>query len=270
MVRDRRNEIVSESGAVSANRALAALSGLCGWAIEQEYLSGTNPTSDIKPLHQNCRDRMLSEEELVEVWLAAGDDEFGRIVKLLMLTGQRRMEIGGLEWAEIRLQRALIDLPERRTKNHKRHLVPLCEPALALLGESPENPPRHMFGNFVSWSRGKADLDKRIAKRRGAPLEPWTLHDLRRSFVTTMNELGFAEPHIVEVIVNHISGHKSGVAGKYNRAQYLEQRRDALDKWGRYLTGLVGWPLSSHQRNTTEKSDEKARRARWRNAMRYP
>jgi integrase len=194
---------------------------------------------------------------LVEIWLAAGDDKFGRIIKLLSLTGQRRQEIGGLEWPEVRLQRALIDLPERRTKNHKRHLVPLSEPALALIGEPPENPPMHVFGNFVSWSQAKADLDKRIAEgSRGAALPHWTLHDIRRTFVTNMNELVFAEPHIVEAIVNHISGSKSGAAGRYNHAQYLEQRRDALDKWGRYLAGLVGCPLSKHQRNSSEKSDE--------------
>jgi hypothetical protein len=102
MVRDRRNEIVSESGAVSANRALAALSGLCGWAIEQEYISGSNPTSDIKPLHQQGRDRVLSEEELVEVWLAAGDGEFGRIVKLLMLrasAGRKSAALNGPRFA---------------------------------------------------------------------------------------------------------------------------------------------------------------------------
>src|SRR5215471_1523275 len=107
---------------------MAALSGLCGWAIEQEYIPGTNPTSDIKRLHENDRERVLSEEELVLIWLAAGDDDFGRVVKLMMLTGRRRMEIGGLKWAEVRLQRAVIDLPERRTKNKKRHLVPLSEP----------------------------------------------------------------------------------------------------------------------------------------------
>src|SRR5262249_25112337 len=140
------------------------------------------------------------------------------------------------------------------------------EPALALLGAMPDadlsshlspdlDPPSHVFGRF-HWDRGKTDLDRRIAKRRGAPLAHWTLHDLRRSFVTNVNELGVAEPHIVEAIVNHISGTKSGVAGRYNHAQYLEQRREALDKWGRYLTGLVGCPLSLHQRNTTEKSDE--------------
>jgi integrase len=143
----------------------------------------------------------------------------------------------------------MIDLPERRTKNNKRHLVPLCEPALALIGGLPENASKHVFSNFVSWSIGKAGLDKRIAERRGAPLLHWTLHDIRRTFVTNMNELGFAEPHVVEAIVNHISGHKSGVAGKYNHAQYLEQRRDALDKWGRYLTGLVCCPLYYRGRN---------------------
>jgi integrase len=235
---------------------LAALSGLCGWAIEQEYIPGTNPTSDIKPLHETGRERVLSEEEQVLIWLCAGDEEFGRIVRLLQLTGQRRQEIGGLQWAEVRLQRALLDLPERRTKNHKRHLIPLCAPALALLKEMPEDPPRYVFGSVVHWGRDKAALDKRIVERRGSPLEHWTLHDLRRTFVTNMNELGFAEPHIIESIVNHISGTKSGVAGRYNHAQYLEQRRDALDKWGRYLTGLVGCPLSLQQRNTTEKSGE--------------
>jgi integrase len=269
MVRERRNEIVSESGAVSANRALAALSGLCGWAIEQEHISGTNPTSDIKPLHEEDRERVLSEEELVEIWLAAGDDEFGRIVKLLMLTGQRRQEIGGLEWTEVRLQRALIDLPERRTKNKKRHLIPLSEAALALLPTCPENMDAHHVFAPVHWGRDKGLLDKRILGRRGASLPHWTLHDIRRTVVTNMNELGFADPHIVEAVVNHISGHKSGVAGKYNHAQYLEQRRDALEKWGRYLTGLTGTPAISdaqnpaaaprlllpHQRNTTEKSD---------------
>jgi integrase len=202
MVRERRNEIVSESGAVSANRALAALSGFCGWAITEEHISGTNPTSDIKPLHEYGRERVLSEEELVEIWLAAGDDEFGVIVKLLMLTGSRREEIRGLEWTEVRLQRALIDLPERRTKNKRCHLIPLSEAALALLPAYPENMSAHLVFTPVHWGREKDLLDKRILDRRGAPLSHWTLHDIRRTFVTNLNELGFAEPHIVEAIVN--------------------------------------------------------------------
>jgi site-specific recombinase XerD len=70
MVKERRNEIVDKSGAVSANRALGALSGFFGWAIDQEYITGANPTLDIKPLHEEDRTRVLSEAELVHIWLA--------------------------------------------------------------------------------------------------------------------------------------------------------------------------------------------------------
>jgi len=101
MVKSRRDEIVSESGPVAANRAHAALSGFFAWAIDWEHVTSSNPTSDIKALKQNKRKRTLSEDELVDVWICAGDDDYGRIVKLLMLTGQRREEIGALEWAEI-------------------------------------------------------------------------------------------------------------------------------------------------------------------------
>jgi integrase len=255
MVRDRRDELVKESGAVSANRALAALSGFCGWAIDQEHISGTNPTSDIKPLHENDRERVLSEEELVEIWLAAGDDEFGRIVKLLMLTGQRCAEIGGLECTEIHVGKRQIELPGRRTKNKRPHIVPLSEPALALLGDMPAGH-KFVFGPFVHWGRRKTDLDKRITKRRGAPLAPWVLHDLRRSFTTHIRENGFAVPYVAEAILNHVSGVKSGVAGTYDRSICLPERRDALKQWGAYLTGLVGGPLIVPQSANPEKPEE--------------
>src|SRR5262249_23485731 len=141
---------------------------------------------------------------------------------------------------------------------------------------------RHVFGTagFTNWWRAKVELDKRIAERRGAPLPPWTLHDLRRSFTTHVNELGFAQPHVTETILNHISGHKASVAGVYNRATYLPEKREALEKWGRYLTGLVGGPaisntqnaapahrpLSMHQRNSPEKSVANQRSIQFRNA----
>ena len=107
----------------------------------------------------------------------------------------------------------------------------------------------------MGWVRCKAALDKRIAERRGKPLEPWRLHDLRHTFVTTVNELGFAAPHVTEAMVNHISGHKSGIAGRYDHAQYLKQRCEALDKWGAYLTGVVAGPLTPQPRNKPEKPE---------------
>jgi integrase len=185
------------------------------------------------------------------------------IVKLLILTGQRLREIGNLEWAEIDLERRLIELPERRTKNGKPHLVPLSAPALALLrGILRLEGQRLVFlghrgEGMKTYSRHKANLDKRIAERRGGvPLPPWRLHDLRRSAVTQLSESRerrvkrghvevietycFAQPHVVEAIVNHISGAaKAGVAGNYNKAVYLPERKAALEQWGAHLMGMV-------------------------------
>jgi integrase len=256
MVRSRRDEIVA-SGAVTANRALAALSSFYAWCIDKGHIAGANPTADIKPLKETKRSRVLSETELVEIWRSCEDDDYGRIVKLLMLTGQRREEIGHLEWAEIFSAKAQIELPEARTKNKRPHIIPLSEPAMALLQGISTTGTKFVFGRFSYWSHSKALLDERITERRGAPLPPWRLHDLRRSFTTHVNELAYAQPHVTEAILNHVSGStRSGVAGIYNRALYLPERREALEQWGRYLTGLVGGPLSVPQSNSAEKSEE--------------
>lgn len=162
--------------------------------------------------------------------VVVGDTPFGRILKSLMLTGQRRQEIGSLEWA--------IELPGRRTKNKRPHIVPLSAPALALLGDGPAGH-KFVFGKFSDWTRAKTDLDKRIAERRGKPLDPWRLHDLRRSFTTHIRDNGFALPHVAEAILNHVSGFKSGVAGVYGRSTCLPERRETLEQWGKYLKRLA-------------------------------
>jgi integrase len=100
-------------------------------------------------------------------------------------------------------------------------------------------------------------LDKRIEARRGSALPHWTLHDLRRSFTTHVNELGFAQPHVTEAILNHISGSATrGVAGTYNKALYLAERREALEQWGRYLTGLLTVPQSKTRGKSAEISTQ--------------
>jgi integrase len=238
-VKDRRDEIKSESGGPSANLAHAALSTFFFWAIEAGHVSGHNPTMNIRALQQNRRKRKLTDDELVDVWTCAGDDDYGRVLKLLILTGQRRQEIGGLEWSEIPSGKRQIELPEERTKNHVPHIVPLSEPALALLQDLAHNG-RYVFGGnssgFVRWSYFKILLDARIAERRGKPLPHWTIHDIRRTVATNLAEsrervtkkgnlelreyYSFANPHIVEAVLNHVSGHKAGVAGNYNYAEY--------------------------------------------------
>jgi integrase len=194
----------------------------------------------------------LSETELVEVWKACLDDDHGRIVRLLLLTGQRRAEIGDLGWSEVALDKRQIELPEHRTKNGRAHIVPLSDEALALLPVQSDIDTRDLVfgigaGGFSGFSKGKAELDERIAaarKKAGVrkPMPGWVLHDLRRSFVTHVSERGFAQPHVVETIVNHISGAKAGVAGIYNRASYLVEKRQSLDLWSAHIAALVKAP----------------------------
>ena len=97
---------------------------------------------------------------------------------------------------------------------------------------------------YGGWTHSKTELDARIAETRGEPLDAWTVHDLRRSFVTHISEQGFALPHVVEAIVNHVSGAKSGVAGTYNHAAYAAEKRQALELWGNYVKSLVDGRVS--------------------------
>src|SRR5262249_1721524 len=171
---------------------------------------------------------------------ALGDNDFSNIVRLLILTGQRREEIGGLRWSEIDFKRGLIIFPPERTKNKRQHELPMSKEVESLLSYRRllQHPLRSedqwVWGRrFTAWSKSKEILDRRL---KGMS---WRLHDLRRSAATHMAELGIL-PHIVEAILNHVSGHKSGVAGIYNRAKYEGEMREALQTWGNYIEKLVG------------------------------
>jgi integrase len=240
--------IADGHGRVSVDRARTALSAFFAWLIDRGYLD-LNPVQNISRRASGvARSRVLNEAELIEVWRECGDDDYGRIVRLLILTGQRKSEIGDLAWSEIDLDRRQLELPPERTKNEQAHLVPLSDDALAILKVVTRHEGRSfLFGQgsrgFQGWSRAKAALDERIAQRRAGskqkPMPPWTLHDIRRSVVTHLHERGYAQPHVVEALVNHVSGHRAGVAGIYNKALYSAERRKALDMWGAYFAETV-------------------------------
>ena len=92
-------------------------------------------------------------------------------------------------------------------------------------------------GPFQGWSKAKAALDRRLALIRYAN-RPWRLHDIRRTVATRMAELG-VQPHVVEAVLNHVSGHKAGVAGVYNRALYAAEKRRALELWAEHVRASV-------------------------------
>ena len=239
-------EIETASGPSARNGFRASLSGFVTWAI-REGLIETNPVSGTAKADQGGpRERVLTQGELATIWRNLPQGRFGDIVRLLILTGQRRNEIGGLRLSEIDFERGLIVLPPARTKNKRQHELPLSPQASAILrrllnGDTTYKLNRNgaigVFGvnGFPSggWSGSKASLDRRVGLAK-----PWRLHDLRRTAATMMAELGVL-PHIVEAILSHVSGHKAGVAGIYNRAKYIDEMRAALCKWADYVETLT-------------------------------
>jgi integrase len=229
-------EIETSSGPIARNRARSALSAFYAWAI-QEGLVEINPVQGTgKADEGGSRERVLTSEELRALWHSLGDDRFSDILRLLLLTGQRRNEIGRLQWSEIDLARKLIVLVPERTKNARQHEVPLSRQALAVIQRQPlRNSSGFLFSDkrgFGDWDGSKVRLDQHLR------IAPWRIHDLRRTAATGMAELG-VQPHHVEAVINHISGHKGGVAGIYNRARYADEMRDALQRWADHVDKIT-------------------------------
>ncbi|MFW5833431.1 MAG: tyrosine-type recombinase/integrase [Pseudomonadota bacterium] len=241
------------------SRARATLSAFCSWAVHQDYLD-LNPvigTSDPLKGFPSQRDRRLTDGEVREVWHAAGNEEFGRIVRLLILTGQRRDEVGGMRWSELDLADRLWRIPGARTKNRLQHAVPLTSAALELIQAVPARNDRDLvfgmrIGGFSGYSKAKKLLDARILRARqetlakaglddagAAPMAEWRLHDLRRTVVSGMSRLRVPFD-VRERFVNHVSGpSRAGIAGVYDVEELLDERRKAAERWADHVLGLV-------------------------------
>lgn len=261
------NEIVARGAEVHANRVFSKVRAIFNWAISQDRLAMSPMQGLVKPTVETDRERVLTDDELRWFWQACGEIgwPFGPIFKLLLLTLQRRSEVGDCRWSELNVEKATWSIPPERTKNGLSHEVHLSAGALRVLSSLPKPHQGLLFSvtgeNSVSgFSRAKERLDAamiRIRRRElGLPedddalrkilkiaaakplaveIPHWTPHDLRRTATTRMAEdLGIA-PHVVDKILNHTSGTIRGVAKIYNRASYLKERREALNAWSNWL-----------------------------------
>lgn len=264
-VLDVLDKIIERGAEVAANRTLAYLRLMFKWALHRDIVREDVTSGIKKPGAERSRDRVLSPDEIRLIWRATGDaNQFNLIVRLLLLTGQRLNEVAGMRWSEIDSEGQLWALPAARAKNHREHAIPLSPPAVAILEgrkaaqkavATKERPqPPLVFTTtgktpFSGFSKSKARLDRRMNKLLAQDhpdadpppaLVPWALHDLRRSVATRMAEDLRIGPHIIEAVLNHVSGSKAGVAGIYNRALHLDERREALEAWSRHLFAMVG------------------------------
>jgi integrase len=238
-------DMAKERGPIAAARARDNLAAMYAWAI-REGLADANPVAATNDPARGrpSRDRVLSMIELAAIWRACEDDDFGYIVRLLMLTGCRRSEIGDLKWDEIDFGRGTLTISAARAKNGRVLTLTLSRLALDLLRAVPRRQGPNLFGSndlgFNSYSNAINALNDRITAAEGKPLPDWTLHDIRRSVATHMadDEIG-VQPHIIEALLNHVSGHKRGVAGVYNRARYDREIASALALWAEHVAAVV-------------------------------
>jgi integrase len=244
----------------SRARSMAVvLSGFFGWARRGRLVS-VNPAADLfKPRQGKPRTRVLNSrldvrraDELRWFWQATGElgEPYSAVLRLLLVTGCRLSEVAWLSFDELSDDLQTIRLPGERTKNHRGHAIFLPELGRQLLAGVPRFAGcRYVFTvngrtPFNGWGKLKDRLDAimaRLAKgERGDDyqLEAWHLHDLRRSCATGMAGIGIA-PHVIESALNHISGHKAGVAGIYNQEQYLEEKRIAWARWAQHVEAVV-------------------------------
>jgi integrase len=235
---DLTDSLKDQGKPTQALRVHARLHRLFRWAVSRGILQMSPMTGMDKPASEVKRDRVLTDDELMAVWRGAEQlgFPFGTAVQLLILTGARREEIGQLKWSEI--VNTTISLKGARTKNGEPHDIPLSAPALALLMDVPSiGDSDYVFTTngkttISGWSRAKFDLDKI------AVVTDWRLHDLRRVVATGLQKLG-TPLQVTEAVLGHISGSRAGVVGIYQRHNYANEKRAALEAWGEHVMALV-------------------------------
>jgi integrase len=242
-VAEQLRRITSENGSTSAARARSNLSALFAWSMREGMVDANPVIGTNNPIEgKQGRDRVLTDAEIRTVWRNCSDDDFGRIVRLLLLTACRRDEIGWLRWPEVDLQGGRLLLPAERTKPGRALELPLTLTARTILETSPRRTGRDFVfgtrgGGFGAWSWCTLALHGRITAGEGRALPHWTLHDLRRTVRTGMSKLGI-KPHVAELVLNHVA-HRSGVVGIYDHHDYQPEIADALASWEKHLLAIV-------------------------------
>jgi len=240
---------IADRGAITAaRRCHAHLHRLFRWAVGRGIIELSPMAYLPKPGAEVKRKRVLSDDEVSLAWAAAQQIGWpmGSAIQLLILTCARREEIGGLKWTEVDKEHREIRLEGERTKNGEDHTIPLSDAAWNLMQSIP-----HVAGSqFVftttsntpisGWSRAKEKVDELMRTQLGdnVALKPWRIHDLRRTAATGMERLGVKQ-QVVEALLGHIAGSKAGVTGIYQRHNYEDEKRVAIEKWAQHVTTLV-------------------------------
>lgn len=265
---DRIDQITAEQidaaldaipAAQTARRRNTAVYGeqIFTWALRKRLIDESPFTLISKPPIVAARDRWLRDDELALIWRASRRLEYpyGPLYRLLILTGQRREEVAAMRWEELDRKTREWRIPGARTKNSRDQIVPLSDAAMAEIEaalprswEKKTWPGKGLLFTVTGetpvsgYSRAKKALDEKIAElaeneRTGAPVA-WRIHDLRRTLATGLQRLG-VRLEVTEAVLNHVSGSRGGIAGIYQRHDWAEEKRAALDAWADHMLTLI-------------------------------
>ena len=235
-----------------ARRLHETLRPLFGWAFASGAIQSNPMTGLPCPKPVEARDRVLTDEEIKAFWQAATAENwpFSAIFKILLLTGQRREEVAGMRWREVDLDKGEWTIAKERAKNKKAHALDLHPEAVRLLDPLGDvaaarraDDVEYVFSTTgysapSGFSKVKARIDDRVQAILGDKFQPWRVHDLRRTAASGMAALGF-QPHVIERVLNHVSGAQGGLVSVYQRHEYREERKRAIMAWGDHLMQLV-------------------------------
>jgi integrase len=229
-------DAMARRGSVAmAARTAAYGKAAYGWAVKRGSLA-SNPFTTLPVATTERRERVLGDDEIGAIWKATdGPGPFSGIVRLLILTGQRPTEAGGMTWAELSDDLSTWIIPASRAKNGATHIVPLSAPAQDLLRGVPRSGELvfpGLRGTFNGFSPAKATLDTKSG------VTNWRLHDLRRTMATGLQRLG-VRLEVTEQVLNHVSGSRAGIVGAYQRHDFASEKRAALDAWGAHVLAVV-------------------------------
>ena len=222
------------------SHAYVALKVFFNWCVEREY-SPSNPMATIrKPKTPTAKERVLDDDELAAIWQATEEfGKYGTIVRLLITTGQRRGQIANLQSDWVDKEKKIITFPDDIMKNGREHRLPygfltdfVLLRTIAVDGYY-FSPPGLAGRPFTAWSKNKRKLDSLLPD-----MEPWTLHDLRRTWSTNAARLDIA-PHITDRVLSHVSGTLTPVARVYNRYKYETAVREALRAMEKHILGII-------------------------------
>jgi integrase len=249
-IRDVIDKLADDGKLRMSSRVLAVVRKMLGWAVEQDYLPD-NPANGIKKrVPDTKRDRVLTDAEAITFFTKINQPTvmmtpaMRDVFHLLVLTGQRVGEVTGMHISEIDLEKAQWTIPGSRTKNGLTHVVPLSRQVKRIITRAIEKAGTGGFLFYRVQTKPFASNAVSHALRRVHGKNPvdWTPHDLRRTAVTGMAKIKIP-PHVVEAVVNHVSGAKAGVAGLYNRHSYIDERTAALQEWADHFDMIMGKPV---------------------------